>query len=118
MFLSRQLIHTVYDARPTLVGTTISRTSKITHCPNTGPETSNITRTRQRSRYLENGILVEAELIPGLNHSRLEVEVVDVFLRHGDEQVSVFRRRYGWVVPFEIANCQEWCLSIGDGLTW
>ena len=69
----------------TLCGSTISGSSEITHCPNTRPETTNTTRAGQTCRDLENGILVEAELIPGLKHTRFQVEVVDFFLGHGDD---------------------------------
>lgn len=53
----------------------IARSSKITHGPETGPETDRVTTTRERNTGLQVSAL-EAELVPGLEHARAVVEVV------------------------------------------
>lgn len=53
-------------------------------------------------------MFVETELVPGLEHARLEVEVVNGFLCHGDNQMTVGGRHSGRIKPFKISTFVSW----------
>ena len=55
----------------------VGGSSQVAHCPHTRPESSDIGLARHTRRHFENHILVEAELVPSLQHARLEREAVD-----------------------------------------
>lgn len=85
-------------------GGTVSWSTQIPHSPDTRPKPTVHRLTRHTCRKLKVSMFIEAKLIPGLEHARLEVEIVDGFLCHGDDQMTVGRCHSRGIKPFEIST--------------
>ena len=66
----------VVTVRPQAFGRAqVARARQVDHCPETRPETTDVTLARQRDTGLQMATLV-TELVPGLDHTRSVVETV------------------------------------------
>jgi hypothetical protein len=116
MCLFRQITAQIWSL--TLCRCTIASTAKVAlvpvrmcsnrpgshHGPNTGPKSTDTVVTGKNGGDLDVHGVLKAQLVPRLDHARLEVEVVDRLLGHGDDQVATLGGDSAWVVPFKVTG--------------
>lgn len=76
---------------------------KVTHAPNTGPESLDAGRSGQADANLDI-TRRETKLVPPLQHPADEIQVMARFAFHGDHELSVLGGDLARVVPFNIAG--------------